>query len=226
MAIIPARGGSKRIPRKNIKLFYGKPLISYTIDVAIQSKLFERIIVSTDDEEIASIAVDCGAEVPHLRSKELADDYTPAHVAVEAMLAGIQHDYDFACTLYATAPFLQVKYLQEGLEKLRITGATNAFSVSKMSFPIQRAFRITKRGRCEMFAPENYFKRSQDLEESYQDAAQFYWKRLNSKSKNIIFGEDSVPVILPNYLVQDIDTPADWKRAEIMYEILEKQGEC
>jgi len=225
IAIIPARGGSKRIPRKNIKLFHGKPLIAYSIETALQSELFEKVVVSTDDEEIAKIAQEYGAEVPFLRPKELADDFTSSGDAVNYTLAQLQkqgESYDFLCTIYATAPLLQVKYLREGLEKLKRSDAHMAFSVTSMPFPIQRTFKITKEGRCEMFTPEYYASRSQDLEEAYQDAGQFYWENLHNKGEEITFSKSSIPIILPRHLVQDIDTLEDWKRAEVMYQVLEE----
>lgn len=225
IAIIPARGGSKRIPRKNIKLFHGKSLIAYSIEVALKSKLFDKVIVSTDDEEIAKIAVEYGAVVPFSRPKELSDDFTGTGAVVNHALEYLKQnseEYDFVCTIYATAPFLDEKYLIEGFEKLKNSTARNAFSCTSMPFPIQRTFKITENQRCEMFWPENFTKRSQDLEEAYQDAGQFYWTNLNIKSNEIIFGKDSIPIILPRFLVQDIDTLEDWKRAEIMYEVIQK----
>jgi len=217
VAIIPARGGSKRIPKKNIKDFYGKPLIAYSIETAIESKLFDKIIVSTDDKEIATVAKKYGAEV-QIRPKELADDYTGTGEVVKYVLNNLKDNFDYACTIYATAPLLQAKYLVEGLEKLKNSSAVNAFSATSMPFPIQRTFKINSDGRCEMFFPEHYLSRSQDLEEAYQDAGQFYWKKLGVKSDGIMFGKDSIPIILPRHLVQDIDTLEDWKRAEILYQ--------
>jgi pseudaminic acid cytidylyltransferase len=228
VAIIPARGGSKRIPRKNIKKFHGKPLISYSIEVALKSKIFEEVIVSTDDEEIAQIAKEYGATIPFLRPDELSDDFSGTEAVVNHAINFLKtqgKSYDFACTIYATAPFLQEEYLIEGYEKLKKSTARNSFSCTSMPFPIQRTFKITSNERCEMFWPENFSKRSQDLEESYQDAGQFYWTNLNINSKEIIFGKDSIPIILPRYLVQDIDTLEDWTRAEFMYEALKKSGE-
>ena len=225
IAIIPARGGSKRIPRKNIKLFHGKPLIAYSIEVALKSNLFDKVIVSTDDEEIGKVAIDYGAVVPFLRPKELSDDFTGTGTVVNhalEYLKSIGENYDFVCTIYATAPFLDEKYLIEGFEKLKNSNAKNAFSSTSMPFPIQRTFKITNDERCQMFFPEHFQTRSQDLEEAYQDAGQFYWTNLNIKSTEIIFGTDSIPIILPRYLVQDIDNIEDWLRAEIMYEVIQK----
>ncbi|WP_419677895.1 pseudaminic acid cytidylyltransferase [Aliarcobacter lanthieri] len=228
VAIIPARGGSKRIPKKNIKFFHGKPLISYSIEIAIKSKLFSKVIVSTDDEEIANIARNYGAEVPFLRPNELSDDYIGTGEVISHAIEFLKTQgdkIDFICTIYATAPFLQEKYLVEGFIKLKNSNAKNTFSCTSMPFPIQRTFKITDKERCEMFWKENFSKRSQDLEEAYQDAGQFYWTNLNVVSNDIIFGKDSIPIILPRYLVQDIDTLEDWKRAEYMYEAIKRREE-
>lgn len=222
VAIIPARGGSKRIPRKNIKNFHGKPLIAYSIEVAIKSNLFEKVIVTTDDEEIANIAQQYGAIV-HNRPKHLADDYSATQPVIEDVLESLKsngEDFDYYCTIYATAPLLKERYLKEGYEKLKNSDAVNAFSVTSMPFPIQRTFKITDNERCEMFWPEHALTRSQDLEEAYQDAGQFYWTNLNKTSDKFMFGQDSVPIVIPRYLVQDIDTLEDWERAEYMYQLL------
>ncbi|MBS4068870.1 pseudaminic acid cytidylyltransferase [Sulfurimonas sp. RIFOXYB12_FULL_35_9] len=220
IAIIPARGGSKRIPRKNIKLFHGKPLIAYSIEAALKSELFDKVIVTTDDEEIASIAKKYGADVPFIRPKELSDDFTNTKDVIDHALKYFQERgerYEYECTIYATAPLLQPKYLMEGFVALKNSDAINAFSATTMPFPIQRTFKVDKNGRCEMFWPQNYQTRSQDLEEAYQDAGQFYWTKLDKTSNEIMFGKDSIPIILPRHLVQDIDTLEDWERAEFMY---------
>jgi pseudaminic acid cytidylyltransferase len=226
VAIIPARGGSKRIPRKNIKLFHGKPLIAYSIETALKAGVFDKVIVSTDDEEIAAVAKSYGAEVPFLRPKELSDDFSGTQDVVDHALQWLKkhgEKYDFACTIYATAPLLQADFLREGLEALQHSDAVNAFSATSMPFPIQRTFRINENGRCEMFFPEHYGTRSQDIEEAYQDAGQFYWTRLDRISDKMMFDTDSIPIILPRYFVQDIDTPEDWKRAEIMYQVIKEE---
>ena len=225
IAIIPARGGSKRIPRKNIKDFFGKPLIAYSIQVALESNLFDKVIVTTDDEEIASIAKEYGAEIPFIRPCELSGDFTGTGDVIKHAINYLKEqgeEFDYACTIYATAPLLQSKYLIEGFNKLKESDAINAFSATSMPFPIQRTFKVNKDERCEMFTPEHYMTRSQDLEEAYQDAGQFYWTKLNKTSKEIMFGRDSIPIILPRHLVQDIDTLEDWERAELMYEVLQK----
>ena len=225
IAIIPARGGSKRIPKKNIKEFCGKPMISYSIEVALNSGLFSDIFVSTDDKEIAKIAQNCGAKVPFMRDEKLSDDYaTSGDVVIDAIkkIKDLGYDFDYVCTIYATAPFVQEKYLIEGFEKLKSSNAHMAFSVTSMPFPIQRTFKLTKNGRCEMFMPEHFYSRSQDLEVAYQDAGQFYWKNLNIPLTDIAFGMDSIPIVLPREIVQDIDTLEDWKRAEFMYKIMQE----
>tara|TARA_Y100001970_G_C14247315_1_gene869204 strand:+ start:103 stop:822 length:720 start_codon:yes stop_codon:yes gene_type:complete len=229
LCVIPARGGSKRIPKKNIKDFFGKPLIAYTIEVALSSNLFERVIVSTDDEEIAEISRNYGAEIPFIRPKELSDDYVGLeHVVNHAFeyFKNLGEKYEYVCTIYATAPFVQKKYIRLGYEALKSSDAINSFSCTSMPFPIQRAFKIDKKGRCEMFTPEHYQTRSQDLDEAYHDAGQFYWTnklRQVQIGNNMIFSESSVPIIVPRSLVQDIDTPEDWIQAELLFEILKNR---
>ncbi len=221
ICIIPARGGSKRIPKKNIKPFCGKPLIAYSIEVALGSELFEKVVVSTDSEEIAKVAKAYGAEV-QLRPKELADDYTGTSAVVEYVVQTLEKQgevYDYVCTIYATAPFLQTTYLKQGYETLKNSDACASFSATSFPFPIQRAFKI-KNDRCEMFDKSNFHKRSQDLEEAYHDAGQFYWEKRGCKSDDVFFGKDSIPIILPRYLVQDIDTMEDFERAELMFRAL------
>ena len=229
IAVIPARGGSKRIPRKNIKPFCGKPMIAYSIEAAIRAGIFDEIIVSTDDEEIADIAKTAGASVPFMRPKELSDDFTATGAVVEHVIKFLQARGDrikFVCTIYATAPLIDEFYIKLGLEKLRASNAKNAFSCTSMPFPIWRTFKIAKDGRCEMFWRENFAKRSQDLEEAYQDAGQFYWTNLDAPSSDeIFFGRDSIAIVLPRHLVQDIDTPQDWIRAEFLYEAVQKSRE-
>ncbi|MGB5793122.1 pseudaminic acid cytidylyltransferase [Poseidonibacter sp.] len=225
VAIIPARGGSKRIPRKNIKDFFGKPLIAYSIEVALKSNLFDKVIVSTDDEEIATVAKKHGAEVPFLRPKELSDDFTGTDDVVNHAIKYLTDNglhYTYCCTIYATAPLLKKEFLIEGLDKLKNSTATYSFSATSMPFPIQRTFKIDEEGRSEMFTPEHYNTRSQDLEEAYHDAGQFYWEKIQNKSNDIMFGKDSIPIILPRQLVQDIDTLEDWKYAETMYQLINK----
>ncbi|WP_299074843.1 pseudaminic acid cytidylyltransferase [uncultured Paraglaciecola sp.] len=221
LAIIPARGGSKRIPGKNSKLFAGKPLIAYSIQAAIESDVFDKIIVSTDSQQIADIAKSYGAEVPFLRPTALSDDYVgTGPVTKHALEFCVEHFFEpeFCCCIYATAPFLTAGYLKQGLQSLVTQQHKQyAFSVASFGFPVQRALKRADAGVVPMY-PEHIGKRSQDLEEAYHDAGQFYWGRssafLQSKA---MFQQHSIPIILPRHLVQDIDTPEDWQRAELMY---------
>ncbi len=227
IAIIPARGGSKRIPRKNIKLFHGIPLIAYSIKVAQDSGLFSKVLVSTDDEEIASVAMEYGAFVPFVRPAELSDDFIGTGAVINHAIQWLKvnnFEFDFICTIYATAPLLKKEYLQKGYELIKNSDAKMVFSATSMPFPIQRTFKLTKDGRCEMFTPEYFTSRSQDLEVAYQDAGQFYFENPNKNFNDIPFGKDSIPLILPRYLVQDIDTLEDWERAEFMYQAILTQA--
>ena len=220
LAVIPARGGSKRIPRKNIREFSGKPMIAWSIEAALQSRCFDRIIVSTDDEEIAEVVRAHGAEVPFMRPAELSDDYTGTTPVVAHAINWInQHGRAASevCCIYATAPFIQASDLQRGLEVLETTGADFAFSVTSFAFPIQRAIHITPEQRVEMFQPEHFSTRSQDLEEAWHDAGQFYWGKAQAWLDNKPLFSGAAPVILPRHRVQDIDTPEDWLRAELMF---------
>ena len=224
LCVIPARGGSKRIPRKNIKEFCGKPMIAWSIEAAISSGSFDRIIISTDDDEIAEVAKTFGASVPFVRPVALADDYSEtAAVIAHAIQWQIDHDQkpDHVCCVYATAPFVQSQDINRGLDSLLNSGASFAFSVTSYAFPIQRAIRITNNQRVEMFQPEHFNMRSQDLEEAWHDAGQFYWgKALAWLEGKTMFNSNAVPVMLPRYRVQDIDTHEDWIRAELMFSAL------
>lgn len=222
LAIIPARGGSKRIPRKNVRPFCGKPMIARSIEAALAAAVFDAIVVSTDDEEIAAVAKSLGAEVPFVRPAELCDDHTATMpVIAHAIRWWEEHRraVDCCCCVYATAPFLQPEFLRKGLDLLREKPeAEFCFSVTSYAFPIFRALRITESGRVEMFWPENELKRSQDLPEVWQDAGQFYWGRRNAfLGQKGFFSARSYPVVLPRHLVQDIDMPEDWDRAEKMF---------
>lgn len=225
VAIIPARGGSKRIPKKNIRLFAGKPIIAYSITAALSSGLFDRIIVSTDNEEIAKTAQQYGAETPFFRPKCLADDFTGTNAVVRHALEWLKNNgvsANCACCIYATAPFVRVDFLREGFEKLVGSGKSFAFSVTTFPFPIQRAVRITLDGVVKPFFPEHISSRSQDLEEAYHDAGQFYWGKSQAFLEDEdLFSSESIPIVLPRHLVQDIDTMEDWKRAELMYAALQ-----
>jgi N-acylneuraminate cytidylyltransferase len=229
LAVIPARGGSKRIPRKNIKPFAGKPMIAWSIESALASGCFDRIIVSTDDAEIADVARDYGAEVPFMRPPELSDDHTGTIPVVAHAVNFMAQQFgpvQLACCLYPTAPFVLAEDLRQGLEMLQQSGAQYAFTVAHFASPIQRAFRITDQNRIEMFNPAQFNTRSQDLEEAYHDAGQFYWGRPEAwLSSTPLFSQSSAPLVLPSYRVQDIDTLDDWIRAELMFEIIHKSTE-
>ncbi len=226
LAVIPARGGSKRIPRKNLRVFCGKPMIVWSIEAAIESDCFERIVVSTDDEELAEIAREHGAEVPFMRPAELSDDHTGTGpvVAHAADACGVG-DGDLVCCIYATAPFVTPEDLQRGHEVLEASGAEYAVSVTSYAFPIQRALRLAEGGRLQMLQPEHLLTRSQDLEEAWHDAGQFYWGRARAWRAGMpLFSRDAAPVPLPRHRVQDIDTPEDWTRAELMFRALQEAG--
>ena len=227
LAVIPARGGSKRIPRKNIKLFCGKPMVAWSIEAALQSDCFNEIVVSTDDAEIAEVARQCGAQVPFMRPAELSDDHTGTTAVMAhaiGWLAQQGRSPEQVCCIYATAPFVSADDLRRGLAVLTETGSDYAFSVTSYAFPIQRAIRIPPTGRVDMFNPEHFSTRSQDLEEAYHDAGQFYWGRADAWLQGrMIFSPVAAPVILPRHRVQDIDTPEDWARAEWMFKVLQAQ---
>lgn len=225
IAIIPARGGSKRIPRKNIKEFHGKPMIGYSIEAALNSGCFDKVIVSTDDVEIADIAIKYGAEVPFMRPANIADDYATT-------LDVIKHAIEFTeqqawgvknvCCIYATAPFLIPEFIQKGLQELTKNTINYAFSATSFPFPIQRAIKLNSEQRVEMFQPEHLNTRSQDLEEAYHDAGQFYWGTASAFLQGKpFFSPESKAILLPRKRVQDIDTPEDWELAEALYKALQ-----
>lgn len=224
IAIIPARGGSKRIPRKNIKEFCGKPMIAWSIEAAISSGLFEHVIISTDDPEIARIAKIYGGEVPFVRPANLAGDYVVVGDVVKHAFEWAIKKYksiDYICSIYATAPFIRPQDLVLGLELLKVSQSQTVFPVTSFPYPIQRAIKVNSENRLEMFYPEHYLTRSQDLPIAYHDAGQFYWltKDLILSPKNDL-PKLSTPLILPRNRVQDIDTEEDWLNAEILFKVL------
>ena len=226
VVIIPARGGSKRIPRKNLAPFDGVPMIVRSIRTALDSGLFDQVVVSTDDAEIADVARAHGAEVPFLRPAQLADDFTGTAAVIVHALQQLPA-FDYACCVYATAPLLQVRYLREGFELLeQHPDKSFAFSVCNFGFPVQRALTLDGQGALTALYPEFRDTRSQDLPEAFQDAGQFYWGRTDAWLRGeVVYSPASLPVILPRHLVQDIDTPEDWKRAEFLYAALKAGGE-
>lgn len=225
VAIIPARGGSKRIPRKNSKLFFGKPMIAWSIETALQSNCFDRVIVSTDDQEISEIARMYGAEVPFIRPPELSGDFIPTVPVINHAINWLaDNDYfpESVCCLYATAPFATIADIQKGLDAIQDPSCLFSFPITNFQFAIQRALKINSSGRLEMFNPEHALTRSQDLEEAYHDAGQFYWGRTDAWLAEIpIFGPNSLPIMLPGFRVQDIDTTEDWTRAEWIFKALQ-----
>lgn len=225
VAVIPARGGSKRIPRKNIKLFEGQPMIARSIVAAQSSGCFDKIIVSTDDEEIAKVAQELGAEVPFMRPAELSDDYAGTLPVIRHAVEWLEVNVskvDYACCIYATAPFISAADLKEGERLLTMhTDRDYAFSVTSYAFPIQRAIRIDNEQRIDMFSPEHFTTRSQDLDEAWHDAGQFYWGTGQAwLEQRPLFSNKSLPVKLPRHRVQDIDTEEDWVRAEWLFKAM------
>ena len=223
IAIIPARGGSKRIPRKNIKHFCGKPIIGWSILAAFECGCFDRIIVSTDDPEIAYVARDFNAEVPFVRPDELSDDFSDTrsvmrHAIGYLIKSGLKLHY-VAC-IYATAPLITAVNIKNGLDVLKKSNKKFAFSATNYAFPIQRSFKLGPANEPKMFFPDHINSRSQDLEEAWHDAGQFYWGTAKSwLSSEPIFGPLSAPIKVPRLQVQDIDTIEDWKIAELLFKI-------
>ena len=229
LAIIPARGGSKRIPKKNIKSFCGKPMIAWSIEAAIKSQCFDQIIVSTDDPDIAEVAVQYGASVPFMRPTDLANDQADIMLVIAPAVEWVQsqcENVDYACCINATAPFVTTKDIKKGYEMIIEMDSDYAVSVTSFPFPIQRAVRIDSSGYVEMFQPEHFHSHSQDLEEAFHDAGQFYWGTSESWLEHKpLFSSKSLPVYLPRYRVQDIDTMEDLKTAELMFQFLIEKNE-
>jgi pseudaminic acid cytidylyltransferase len=223
VAIIPARGGSKRIPRKNIKEFAGRPMVSYAICAAVESKLFDKVIVSTDDEEIAVIAGDFGAEIPFMRPPELADDYTPTVPVVAHAIRTLQQQgvhLELACCIYPGVPFIRTGDLISAYELLLRTGAGYCYPVTEFPSVIQRALRRLPDGRVQPLNPQNEWTRTQDLEPFYFDAGQFYWGKVSAWLDGLGLQSHGSGLVIPQWRVVDIDTPEDWHRAEVLYDAL------
>jgi pseudaminic acid cytidylyltransferase len=223
LAIIPARGGSKRIPRKNIKDFLGKPIIAYSIQAALECGLFDEVMVSTDDEEIAQIAMQYGASVPFMRSKKNSDDFATTMAVIEEVLEKYKElkgeVFQFACCLYPTAPLIQVDHLQIGLQNLKEQKHTCVFPIVAFGYPVWRGLEIKKDGKISMVWPEYLNSRSQDLNKVYHDAGQWYWYDCN-QIRDWKWPDNSGTMILSEEYVQDIDSLSDWKIAEMKYAIL------
>ena len=220
IAIIPARGGSKRIPSKNIKIFCGKPIIAYSIEAALSSNLFDDVMISTDDEQIADTAKKYGAKVPFMRTEKNADDFATTFDVLKEVLENYltQHrHFDYGCCLYATAPFIDADLLQQAFNKLVNQKFHSVFPVVKYSYPIWRSLKIQNE-KCEMWWPENLNKRSQDLQPAYHDAGQFYFFNVEKiLSTGALFTNNSSAIIIDETHVQDIDTLSDWEIAELKY---------
>jgi pseudaminic acid cytidylyltransferase len=223
IAIIPARGRSKRIAKKNIRLFHGKPIISYPIKAALETNLFDRVLVSTDCDEIAEVSKSYGAEVPFTRPAELSGDHVmTAPVLMHALdwLKENRQEPKYFCILLATSPFVRSEDIERGYDITRETEAVSVFSVTTFPYPIFRSLKMNDNSRLEMFWPEHLLTRSQDLPEAYHDAGHFYWaetKRYREEQR--MFSSDAVPVVIPRWLVQDIDTEEDWIRAEMIFKV-------
>lgn len=220
IAIITARGGSKRIPRKNVKLFCGKPIITYSIEAALQSGLFEEVMVSTEDEEIAQIARQVGARVPFMRSQESAGDYASTDDVLLEVLKAYEEQgrtFDAFCCLYPTAPFVTAQKLQKAMKLLE--QADSVMPVVPFSFPPQRCMVLNEAGELHMKWPEYAQTRSQDLEPYYHDCGQFYCCKtdlfLQYKTTDL---PHMMPMIMSELEVQDIDNPDDWEIAELKYQ--------
>lgn len=223
VCVITARGGSKRILRKNIKDFLGKPIIAYSIEVALSSGLFDEVMVSTDDQEIAEIALQYGAKVPFMRSEKNSDDYSGTYDVINEVLGEymkLGREFDYLCCLYPTAPFVSENLLKEGYKLLESKDYNTVFPVCSFSAPIQRALKWDGE-KVSMFQPENKNKRSQDLEPAYHDAGQFYWLNVNLMIvEGQLFTSNSGVLILDEAEVQDIDNPIDWELAELKYKMI------
>lgn len=221
LCVIPARGGSKRIPRKNIRKFHNEPIIAYSIKVALESNLFDKIVVSTDDLEIAGIAREFGAEVPFLRPIELADDHTSTAAVVNHVISefGAKREFfEYVCCLHATAPMIQKIDLVAAYENLIKSNFEFCISVTEYESSILRSFAFEEDRSIKMIFPEHFYKRSQDLPRAFHDAAQFYWGKMAAwKPDAFLFGDKTTGFVIPRWRVCDIDEESDWKRAEMLY---------
>lgn len=221
IAIIPARSGSKRIPGKNIKEFCGKPMIGWSILEAINSECFDHIIVSTDSHEIAEIANSFGADTPFIRPKNISDDFTPIVTVMKhaiSELLNLRYKMTNICCIFATAPFIRSNYIKSGLNQLTNNGCDYVFPVTTFSYPIQRSLIVNTDNTIRMLSPEFSLTRSQDLDEAWHDAGQFYWGKFESWiEEKEIFKSNTQILRLPRKLVQDIDTYEDWEYAEALF---------
>ena len=222
VAVIPARGGSKRIPRKNIRPFAGQPIIVWPIKAALSSGLFDQVVVSTDDAEIGEVAREAGASVPFMRPKNLSDDFADTKSVVRHAISELKLDTEpeaQVCCIYPTSVFVNTQLLSEGFEKLKGSNARFVLSITSVDSSVYRSFSKTADDRITMLFPENYAKRTQDLPNLYCDAAQFYWATVSAWQSDLnIFGTDSLGVYVDPSRVQDIDTESQWLTAEQMFQ--------
>jgi len=219
VAIIPARGGSKRIPRKNIKEFNGKPIIAWAILAAQKSGLFDYIIVSTDDDEIKSVSEKYGAIVPFIRPADISDDHTPTVPVISHAVKEIDRLYqhvEYACCIYPCSPLLLASDMVEAFNMLESTGADFVYPVVEYPHPIFRSMRQSENGKMEFIYPKHELTRTQDLERVFHDAGQFYWGRAEAWRELKKMHTDGLGMEIPSYRVVDIDTEDDWKRAELL----------
>lgn len=223
LAIIPARGGSKRIPRKNIKDFLGKPIIAYSIEAALNSELFDEVMVSTDDNEIAEVALKYGAKVPFFRSNKNSGDFSTTMDVIKEVISEYKikfnTDFENGCCIYPTAPLLKIEHLKNGYSKLILNDYSTVFSAVEFSYPIWRGLSINEDSVATMIWPQHLNDRSQDLQKVYHDAGQWYWFKTKELSDSF-FSEKSAIFKLDETEVQDIDNLTDWKLAELKYKIL------
>jgi pseudaminic acid cytidylyltransferase len=225
LCIIPARGGSKRIPRKNIKTFLGKPIIAYSIEAALQSQLFDEVMVSTDDSEIADIAKKYGATVPFMRSKHNANDFATTYNVIEEVFdsysSNLNQKFDYACCIYPTAPFVTAVNLKKAFDLLLEKGFDTVFPVMRFGFPIQRALTKSETGLTQFFNKQYQNSRSQDLEPAFHDAGQYYWFDVKKcLTVGSLITDNCGSIEIKETEGQDIDNEVDWKLAELKYELI------
>ncbi|MCX6226039.1 MAG: pseudaminic acid cytidylyltransferase [Bacteroidia bacterium] len=223
LAIIPARGGSKRIPRKNVKDFLGKPIMAYSIETALQSGLFEEVMVSTDDTEIAEVAVNFGAMVPFYRSTDTSNDFASTMAVIQEVVTvyknQLNREFDLICCIYPTAPLIRIESIKKGLNLLLAKNYDSVFPVVSFGYPVWRGVEINDEGKTQMIWPEYKNSRSQDLKKVYHDAGQWYWMNMKQLGQTTLIG-NTASIILSEEEVQDIDNPTDWKLAEMKFKLL------
>lgn len=225
LCIIPARGGSKRIKRKNVRDFFGKPIMAYSIETALQSGLFENVMVSTEDIEVAKIAKQYGADVPFFRSLKSADDHATTSDVIKEVLDAYNElglYFDNVCCFYATAPFVTLKSLKDGFQALNIHNVNTVLPITEFEYPIFRSLKMDEKKNVSLIWPKYLNTRSQDLSKAYHDAGQWYWLKVLAFENNMdIINDSSYGLRISKLEVQDIDSEIDWKIAEIKYEIIQ-----